>query len=136
MSHASTETFLSLLCQAVPVSRRLSAKEQRDCEVIQRLIKCYFLIVRKSIQDRSDPSPRSLFCVVRLQRVPLLCVCSVPKTVMHFLVNFVKEHLQSELVGQLYKQQLLQELLIESQDTAQQRTEVAQMLEVKLGFPL
>lgn len=52
---------------------------------------------------------------------------------MHFLVNFVKEHLQSELVGQLYKQQLLQELLIESQDTAQQRTEVAQMLEVKLA---
>lgn len=50
---------------------------------------------------------------------------------MHFLVNYVKEHLQSELVGQLYKQRLLQELLIESQDTAQQRTEVAQMLEVK-----
>lgn len=51
---------------------------------------------------------------------------------MHFLVNHVKEHLQSELVGQLYKQPLLQELLIESQDTAQQRTEVAQMLEVNL----
>lgn len=50
---------------------------------------------------------------------------------MHFLVNYVKEHLQSELVGQLYKQPLLQELLIESQDTAQQRTEVAQMLEVR-----
>uniref|UniRef100_A0A8C5HDH5 Dynamin-1-like protein n=1 Tax=Gouania willdenowi TaxID=441366 RepID=A0A8C5HDH5_GOUWI len=92
----------------VPASRKLSAREQRDCEVIQRLIKSYFLIVRKSIQD------------------------SVPKTVMHFLVNFVKEHLQSELVGQLYKQRLLEELLIESQDTAQQRTEVAQMLEVKL----
>lgn len=43
-----------LLCQAVPVSRKLSAKEQRDCEVIQRLIKSYFLIVRKSIQDRFD----------------------------------------------------------------------------------
>uniref|UniRef100_A0A8C1ESL4 Dynamin-1-like protein n=1 Tax=Cyprinus carpio carpio TaxID=630221 RepID=A0A8C1ESL4_CYPCA len=93
---------------AVPVSRKLSTREQRDCEVIQRLIKCYFLIVRKSIQD------------------------SVPKTVMHFLVNFVKEHLQSELVGQLYKQRLLQELLIESQETAQQRTEAAQMLEVRL----
>ncbi|XP_044053920.1 dynamin-1-like protein isoform X3 [Siniperca chuatsi] len=96
---------INLLDTAVPISRKLSAREQRDCEVIQRLIKCYFLIVRKSIQD------------------------SVPKTVMHFLVNFVKEHLQSELVGQLYKQRLLQELLIESQDMAQQRTEVAQMLE-------
>ncbi|RXN09776.1 dynamin-1 isoform X1 [Labeo rohita] len=96
---------VNLLDTAVPVSRKLSTREQRDCEVIQRLIKCYFLIVRKSIQD------------------------SVPKTVMHFLVNHVKEHLQSELVGQLYKQPQLQELLIESQETAQQRTEVAQMLE-------
>ncbi|KAK5871559.1 hypothetical protein PBY51_004436 [Eleginops maclovinus] len=96
---------INLLDTAVPASRKLSVKEQRDCEVISRLIKSYFLIVRKSIQD------------------------SVPKTVMHFLVNFVKEHLQSELVGQLYKQPLLQDLLIESQDTAQQRTEVAQMLE-------
>ncbi|XP_029295453.1 dynamin-1-like protein isoform X1 [Cottoperca gobio] len=96
---------INFLDTAVPASRKLSAKEQRDCEVIQRLINSYFLIVRQSIQD------------------------SVPKTVMHFLVNFVKEHLQSELVGQLYKQPLLQELLIESQDTAQQRTEVAQMLE-------
>uniref|UniRef100_A0A673AWE5 Dynamin-1-like protein n=1 Tax=Sphaeramia orbicularis TaxID=375764 RepID=A0A673AWE5_9TELE len=104
-SSPSKGQAINLLDTAVPVSRKLSAREQRDCEVIQRLIKCYFLIVRKSIQD------------------------SVPKTVMHFLVNFVKEHLQSELVGQLYKQPLLQELLIESQDTAQQRTEVAQMLE-------
>ncbi|XP_060928037.1 dynamin-1-like protein isoform X2 [Limanda limanda] len=96
---------INLLDTAVPVARKLSSREQRDCEVIQRLINCYFLIVRKSIQD------------------------SVPKTVMHFLVNFVKEHLQSELVGQLYKQTLLEDLLIESQDTAQQRTEVAQMLE-------
>ncbi|XP_017551829.1 dynamin-1-like protein isoform X1 [Pygocentrus nattereri] len=101
----SPSKAVNLLDTAVPISRKLSAREQRDCEVIQRLIKSYFLIVRKNIQD------------------------SVPKTVMHFLVNFVKERLQSELVGQLYKQPLLQELLIESQDTAQQRTEVSHMLE-------
>lgn len=42
-----------LFCfQPVPVSRKLSAREQRDCEVIERLIKSYFLIVRKNIQDR------------------------------------------------------------------------------------
>lgn len=38
--------------QPVPVSRKLTAREQRDCEVIERLIKSYFLIVRKNIQDR------------------------------------------------------------------------------------
>lgn len=38
--------------QPVPVARKLSSREQRDCEVIERLIKSYFLIVRKNIQDR------------------------------------------------------------------------------------
>ncbi|XP_072915317.1 dynamin-1-like protein isoform X3 [Hemitrygon akajei] len=88
----------------VPVSRKLSAREQRDCEVIERLIKSYFLIVRKNIQD------------------------SVPKAVMNFLVNYVKDNLQSELVGQLYKSMLLEDLLTESEDMAQRRKEAADML--------
>ncbi|XP_078062639.1 dynamin-1-like protein, partial [Mustelus asterias] len=98
---------VNLLDAPVPVSRKLSLREQRDCEVIQRLIKSYFLIVRKTIQD------------------------SVPKTVMHFLVNHVKDNLQSELVGQLYKSQLLDGLLTESEDMAAQRTEAANMLKVR-----
>ncbi|XP_070687007.1 dynamin-1-like protein isoform X2 [Pempheris klunzingeri] len=95
---------VNLLDVPVPVSRKLSAREQRDCEVIERLIKSYFLIVRKNIQD------------------------SVPKAVMHFLVNHVKDCLQSELVGQLYKTALLEDLLIESEDMAQRRNEAADML--------
>nr|XP_046249309.1 dynamin-1-like protein isoform X2 [Scatophagus argus] len=95
---------VNLLDVPVPVSRKLSAREQRDCEVIERLIKSYFLIVRKNIQD------------------------SVPKAVMHFLVNHVKDCLQSELVGQLYKTALLNDLLTESEDMAQRRTEAADML--------
>ncbi|XP_053114424.1 dynamin-1-like protein isoform X5 [Hemicordylus capensis] len=87
----------------VPITRKLSAREQRDCEVIERLIKSYFLIVRKNIQD------------------------SVPKAVMHFLVNHVKDTLQSELVGQLYKALLLDDLLTESEDMAQRRKEAADM---------
>uniref|UniRef100_A0A3Q3GXK1 Dynamin-1-like protein n=1 Tax=Labrus bergylta TaxID=56723 RepID=A0A3Q3GXK1_9LABR len=86
-------------------ARKLSSREQRDCEVIERLIKSYFLIVRKNIQD------------------------SVPKAVMHFLVNHVKDSLQSELVGQLYKSGLLNELLTESEDMAQRRKESADMLQ-------
>ncbi|KAG7265488.1 hypothetical protein CRUP_035628 [Coryphaenoides rupestris] len=95
---------INLLDIPVPVARKLSAREQRDCEVIERLIKSYFLIVRKNIQD------------------------SVPKAVMHFLVNHVKDCMQSELVGQLYKSGLLDDLLTESEDMAQRRYEAADML--------
>uniref|UniRef100_A0A5F8HA50 Dynamin-1-like protein n=1 Tax=Monodelphis domestica TaxID=13616 RepID=A0A5F8HA50_MONDO len=98
---------VNLLDVPVPVARKLSAREQRDCEVIERLIKSYFLIVRKNIQD------------------------SVPKAVMHFLVNHVKDTLQSELVGQLYKSLLLDDLLTESEDMAQRRKEAADMLKVR-----
>lgn len=105
-SSASTQKghAVNLLDVPVPVTRKLSAREQRDCEVIERLIKSYFLIVRKNIQD------------------------SVPKAVMHFLVNHVKDSLQSELVGQLYKSALLDDLLTESEDMAQRRNEAADML--------
>jgi len=84
--------------------RTLSEREKRDCEVIQRLIKSYFYIVRKSIQD------------------------SVPKAIMHFLVNFVKNNLQSELVSSLYKQEEISSLLSESEHIGQRRAEAAEML--------
>ncbi|KAH7973435.1 hypothetical protein HPB49_000993 [Dermacentor silvarum] len=86
--------------------RKLSPREQRDCEVIERLIRSYFLIVRKNIQD------------------------SVPKAIMHFLVNFVKDNLQSELVTHLYKHDCFNQLLAESEHVAVRRREAAQMVKV------
>lgn len=86
-------------------SRKLTDKEQRDCDVIERLIKSYFYIIRKSIQD------------------------SVPKAIMHFLVNFVKDNLQSELVTHLYKSEKAEELLNESDHIAIRRKEAADMLQ-------
>jgi len=86
------------------LSRKLSPREQRDCEVIERLIKSYFLIIRKNIQD------------------------SVPKAIMHFLVNFVKDNLQSELVTHLYKHDQFNDLLSESEHIAIRRREAAEML--------
>ncbi|XP_011212548.2 dynamin-1-like protein [Bactrocera dorsalis] len=85
-------------------SRRLTDKEQKDCDVIERLIKSYFYIVRKSIQD------------------------SVPKAIMHFLVNYVKDNLQSELVTHLYKSERAETLLNESDHIAVRRKEAADML--------
>ncbi|CAD6221270.1 GSCOCG00005120001-RA-CDS [Cotesia congregata] len=86
-------------------NRKLSEREQRDCDVIERLIKSYFFIVRKSIQD------------------------SVPKAVMHFLVNFVRDNLQSELVTHLYKTDQAEALLNESEHIAVRRKETSDMLE-------
>ena len=53
---------------------------------------------------------------------------------MHFLVNHVKDTLQSELVGQLYKSSLLDDLLTESEDMAQRRKEAADKLKVNWEF--
>ena len=78
----------------------------------ERLIKSYFYIVRKSIQD------------------------SVPKAIMHFLVNFVKNNLQSELVSSLYKQEEISSLLSESEHIGQRRTEAAEMLKVSTKIAL
>jgi len=72
----------------------------------ERLIKSYFYIVRKSIQD------------------------SVPKAIMHFLVNYVKDNLQSELVTHLYKSDRAETLLNESDHIAVRRKEAADMLKV------
>ncbi|KAH9508154.1 Dynamin-1-like protein [Bulinus truncatus] len=84
---------------------KLSSREQRDCEVIERLIKSYFMIVRKNIQD------------------------TTPKAIMHFLVNHVKDHLQSELVSQLYKKEEIETLLEESVHIAARRKEASEMLQ-------
>ncbi|CAH8458508.1 unnamed protein product [Heterobilharzia americana] len=83
---------------------KLTPNERHDCEVIGRLIRSYFLIVRKNIQD------------------------TVPKAIMHFLVNFVKDNLQSELVSKLYKQDEYDILLQESERVAQRRREASEML--------
>lgn len=72
----------------------------------ERLIKSYFYIVRKSIQD------------------------SVPKAIMHFLVDYVKDNLQSELVTHLYKAENAEDFLNESDHIAVRRKEAADMLKV------
>ena len=49
---------------------------------------------------------------------------------MHFLVNHVKDNLQSELVTHMYRQDQIDLLLSESEHIAQRRKEAADMLEV------
>ncbi|KAK2176785.1 hypothetical protein NP493_640g02001 [Ridgeia piscesae] len=90
---------------SVPYTRRLSVREQLDCDVIERLIRSYFLIIQKNIQD------------------------SVPKAIMHFLVNYVKDNLQSELVSCLYKTDGIDKMLEESEHISTRRREASEMLQ-------
>lgn len=55
---------------------------------------------------------------------------------MHFLVNYIKDQLQSELVALLYKTSSNEheELLNESSHIAQRRKDAQEMLEVIDGF--
>ncbi|CAF3926632.1 unnamed protein product [Rotaria sp. Silwood2] len=111
-NNVNIESSLSVREQLLTTinERKLSSREKCDCEVIERLIRSYFLIVRKNIQD------------------------SVPKAIMHFLVNFVKDQLQSELVALLYKTSVNEhdELLNESSHIAQRRKDAQEMLDVIL----
>lgn len=49
---------------------------------------------------------------------------------MHFLVNYIKDNLQSELVSHLYKPEEIDKLLDESEHIAARRREAADMLKV------
>lgn len=78
-SPVKKKSVVNLLHGEPSATPQFSDKELRDCTIIENLIKSYFVIVRKSIQD------------------------SVPKAVMHFLVNYVQDNLQSELVSPVLK---------------------------------
>jgi len=51
----------------------------------------------------------------------------VPKTIMRFLVITFKEGLQNELVAQLYKEQVMNELMKETEEVASKRRAFREM---------
>lgn len=59
---------------------------------------------------------------------------SVPKAIMHFLVNFVKNNLQSELVTHLYKSEQVEDLLNESEHISKRRKDAVDMLKVSFNI--
>jgi len=83
-----------------------SENEVFQMELICELLKSYFKIVKKTIKDR------------------------VPKSIMYFLVNQSKEDIQNILVQELYKEDLLESLLQESDDVAQRRDQYHQTIEI------
>lgn len=79
-------------------------KSNLDYVLIQELIKSYFSLISTMVQD------------------------SVPKVIMHFLVNFIMKHLQMELVKRLYKIDDIENLVSESPKVIKKR----QILEVEV----
>jgi dynamin 1-like protein len=51
----------------------------------------------------------------------------VPKTIMYFLVNHVKDAMQNELVSELYREQEIMGLMKEAEDVAQKRSTCTEM---------
>ncbi|KAI8057583.1 Dynamin central region-domain-containing protein [Gilbertella persicaria] len=83
----------------------LSDREFMEIEVIKLLIQSYYNIVKRTMVDM------------------------VPKAIMLNLVNHAKEELQRELLTELYKHDVLDDLLQESESTKQRRKECKKMIE-------
>ena len=71
--------------------------ERLETQVIRSLLVSYFSIVKKNLQD------------------------SVPKAIMHFLVNAVRREIQNELVGELYKEGDFDEMLQQEEAAVRRR---------------
>jgi len=87
-------------------AKERNENEDFQTELIERLLKSYFKIVRKNIKDR------------------------VPKSIMYFLVNASKEQIQNELVKELYKEDQLEVLLAENDDVSARREQFQQTIKV------
>ncbi|OBZ90031.1 Vacuolar protein sorting-associated protein 1 [Choanephora cucurbitarum] len=83
----------------------LSDREFMEIQVTKMLIQSYFNIVKRTMIDM------------------------VPKAIMLNLVNRSKEELQRELLAELYKHDVLDDLLQESDSTRQRRKECKKMIE-------
>lgn len=80
-----------------------SERDQVEMEVIKSLIDSYFKIVRKNFIDL------------------------VPKTIMYYLVNHVRDAMQNELVSELYRDAEVGNLMQEAEDIAQRRQTCEEM---------
>ncbi|ORY03883.1 vacuolar sorting protein 1 [Basidiobolus meristosporus CBS 931.73] len=89
---------------SLKASGSVSERESIETEVIKLLIQSYFDIVKKTIVDM------------------------VPKAIVHNLINKSKEELQKELLAELYRSEVLESLLQESDVTVQRRMECQKMI--------
>merc|ERR1712060_483901 len=81
-----------------------SEKERINTELLKSLVSSYFAIVKRKMVD------------------------AVPKSIMHFMVNAIRESMHHECIAELYRVDLLSSLLNEADDTRQRRLQCKQKL--------
>ncbi|WOL03720.1 dynamin-related protein 3A [Canna indica] len=87
-------------------SENQTEQEALEITITKLLLKSYYVIVRKSIED------------------------SVPKAIMHFLVNHTKRELHNVFIRKLYREHLFEEMLREPDDIAARRKRLRETLRV------
>ncbi|KAF6149151.1 hypothetical protein GIB67_026007 [Kingdonia uniflora] len=87
-------------------SETRSEQETVEIAVTKFLLQSYYDIVRKNIED------------------------SVPKAIMHFLVNHTKRELHNVFIKKLYRENLLEEMLQEPDEVAKKRKHARETLRV------
>ncbi|XP_071722058.1 dynamin-related protein 3A-like [Rutidosis leptorrhynchoides] len=87
-------------------SENHSEQETIEIAVTKLLLRSYYDIVRKNIED------------------------SVPKAIMHFLVNQTKRELHNVFIRKLYRENLFEEMLQEPDEVATKRKHTREMLRV------
>ena len=90
--------------QGGPRDRTQANREQLETDIIRSLLVSYYGIVRKNLLD------------------------SVPKAIMHFLVNSVRANIQEELVIELYREDDFTEMLKEADDAVRRRQDCVRLV--------
>ncbi|CAL9222818.1 unnamed protein product [Arabidopsis halleri] len=83
-----------------------SEQEAVEIQITKLLLKSYYDIVRKNVEDL------------------------VPKTIMHFLVNYTKRELHNVFIEKLYRENLIEELLKEPDELAIKRKRTQETLRI------
>ncbi|XP_039120893.1 dynamin-related protein 3A-like isoform X1 [Dioscorea cayenensis subsp. rotundata] len=108
--HTVEHSFSAIQLKEPPVVLKMSENqtEQEAVEVAitKLLLKSYYDIVRKNIED------------------------SVPKAIMHFLVNHTKRELHNVFIRKLYRENLFEDMLREPDDVAARRKRIRDTLRI------
>ncbi|XP_042468389.1 dynamin-related protein 3B-like [Zingiber officinale] len=107
----SIESSLSMIQLREPPiilkpSENQTEQEALEIAITKLLLKSYYDIVRKNIED------------------------SIPKAIMHFLVNHTKRELHNVFIRKLYREHLFEEMLREPDDIAARRKKCREKLRI------